>query len=250
MAAALGQFRDDGLGRPRSFQVARVIRKTDHAIGVADVDPLRVVADGIKRDPEGAIQTASECGNLLRLAIGAAAAENLDLLRTAIGHKEVAIGGHADLARLGKSFMGVQLYVEAGRSHRPHVVGLRHYLRKIRAGFRVIWFRKIGGGDLVEEPRLFFLIIGEGLLAGDQILGVDLIAPGASQNPTSAEDRESGGNERQLVHLASSDGHYSSRIAGGWWLVAGGWWLVSRGWWLVSRGWWLVSRVSCLVAGD
>ncbi len=72
--------------------------------------------------------------------------------------------------------MRVQFHLETGRRHGPHIVGLRHYFRKILARFGGVRLRKIGGGNFVVQPGLFCSIIGKRLLAGDQILAIDLVA--------------------------------------------------------------------------
>ena len=189
-------------GCARRLQIAILIRQPHHRIRVADINPLRIGAYRVKGDPERTLQASGEGGNLLGLAVRCPAAENLDLSRRAVRHEEVAIRRHAHLPRLGQPFMDVELHLEPSGRHRPHVVRLRHHLGKIRARLGVVRLRKVGGRDFVEQPRLFLLIIGEGLLARHQILRVEFIAlpSGAFQHPASAGKNDQYGEDHP-VHL-------------------------------------------------
>src|SRR5581483_5359832 len=63
------------LSPPGGFQIAVMIRKSHHGVGLADVYPLRVGTRRIKRDSVRPSQTGGEDGHLFRFAIARDSAE-------------------------------------------------------------------------------------------------------------------------------------------------------------------------------
>src|SRR5262245_25366030 len=88
--------------RPRAagFQIPVAIREADDRFRVADVNPLRIRTGRIKGYAERTFHVAGKNGNFLRLAILAAAAENLDSSRLCFGHEQVPIRRDPNLARI------------------------------------------------------------------------------------------------------------------------------------------------------
>src|SRR5207245_6981830 len=91
-ASSAGQVRDDHLLRPTRFQIAHMIRKTDHRTSVANVDPLRVGTGRIKRYAKRQFQPSSKDLSGLSLAVLTRATKYLDLPRLALGQKKIAVG--------------------------------------------------------------------------------------------------------------------------------------------------------------
>jgi DNA-binding transcriptional LysR family regulator len=94
MAAAGRQTRHDGFGRRSRLEVAAAISKTDDGIGVADVDPFRVIAGWVEGDAERPVKPLGE--NARRRRLPAVRPQHPDAARFALGGKDVAVWRHAD----------------------------------------------------------------------------------------------------------------------------------------------------------
>jgi hypothetical protein len=58
MTAAMRQFRHDRLGLSGGLEVAGAVREANDAVGIGDIQPLRIGASRKKRNTERAIETA------------------------------------------------------------------------------------------------------------------------------------------------------------------------------------------------
>src|ERR1700722_410950 len=82
----------DVLRRSARFEIAIVIRKADYFIGVADINPLRVIARRIKGNSIRMIQALCEYLHLFGLAVLGQAAEDANASGIALRQKNVAGG--------------------------------------------------------------------------------------------------------------------------------------------------------------
>src|SRR6185437_2818803 len=103
MAVAGRKFRNDGLRWTGGVQIASTIGKAHDAVGVSDIDPLRVVAARKKRNPERRAKTVGEyfVGRGLYRAVGGT--ENADTAGARFGHEDIAVGRNADDARAAQA---------------------------------------------------------------------------------------------------------------------------------------------------
>jgi hypothetical protein len=104
------------LGRSARFEIAVTIRKSNDAIGIRDVQKLRVVTGWIKSDPERFVQTAF-CKSFvhIRFAIAVGIAQHFDLIGATLYDKDVAIWRAKQESRIAKT-TGVQFDFESRRN--------------------------------------------------------------------------------------------------------------------------------------
>jgi hypothetical protein len=102
-----------------------MIGKPHDAVGVGDIDPLRVVAARKEGDAEGMAETACKClvGTGFRSAIGGP--QNADAAGTGFGDKNIAVRRDADDARTSQA-LREQLNLEPGRRLRLGAGGPCH----------------------------------------------------------------------------------------------------------------------------
>src|SRR6185312_2499429 len=98
MAAARRQFIDDRLRRTAGLQIAIVIGIAHNGVRIAEIDPLRIIAKRIKRNPVIHLQTCCEDGLLFGLAV-LQPAKDLHLPGIALRDEQVSIRSFYDLAR-------------------------------------------------------------------------------------------------------------------------------------------------------
>ncbi len=98
-AAAAGKIGDVLLGAG-GCEVAVVVGEAHDFIGVADVNPLGVGAEGIESDAEGLVEIGGEDGDLFWLAVCIDAAKDFDFAAGAFREEEIAVGSEADEARV------------------------------------------------------------------------------------------------------------------------------------------------------
>ncbi len=99
MAAGRGKRRNNGFGGAGRLQVSVVIGKTNNGICVSDIDPLRIIAEGVKSNSERQLQAGGKYGSLLGLTVARDASEDIDLIGAAIGEEKIAIGCSSNLSR-------------------------------------------------------------------------------------------------------------------------------------------------------
>jgi hypothetical protein len=85
VAAAGRHMRHDGFGRRARLEVAAAISKTDDRIGVADVDPFRVMARRVEGDAERPVKPVGE--NAHRRGLAAVRPQHPDAAGFALGGK-------------------------------------------------------------------------------------------------------------------------------------------------------------------
>ena len=94
------QVRDDHLLRTARFHVAVVIRKADHGVGIADVDPLRVRTQWIESDAERPLQAGGEGLYLFGFSVFGYSMKHFYFSRLALGQENIAIGCGSDQPRV------------------------------------------------------------------------------------------------------------------------------------------------------
>src|ERR1700761_9491660 len=97
MMAADRQVRHDRLWLAARRHVAIAVRKAQHGIGIADIDPLRVGPRRIKRDAKRISEPGCEDRGLWRAA--AVLVQHADTAALALGDEDVAVRRSADNAR-------------------------------------------------------------------------------------------------------------------------------------------------------
>src|SRR5947199_1904391 len=90
---ATRKVRGQSLSWSACFEITVAIWKSNYAICIRDVQKLRLVARRIKRDPEWFVETAfyKSLGHV-RFTVAVGIAHYLDLIRTTLHDKDVAIG--------------------------------------------------------------------------------------------------------------------------------------------------------------
>jgi len=86
-----------------SLQIAILVLESHDGIGVPNVDPTRIGAEGIKRNPEGLGQPGGEDLGLPRFAVTGHAAKDEDLAALAVGEKEIPVGRGSQQAGIPRS---------------------------------------------------------------------------------------------------------------------------------------------------
>src|SRR5262245_56745717 len=158
--------------RPRAagLQISVAIREADDRFRVADVNPLWIRTGRIKGYSERTFHVARKNGNFLRLAILAAAAENLDSSRLCFGHDQVSIRRDPNLARI-LQLACVKLNFEASRDFGPGVLRTRDDSERIR-GRGTHRFRKIVNRNPAKLAGSNGPVIAKGGRACDHFLYV------------------------------------------------------------------------------
>ena len=159
VATAAGQI-GDMLRRAARLQIAVVIRKANHFVGVADINPLRIRPRRIKRNPVRTLQAAGENLHLFRLAVAGHAAKHANAPGIALGQKNVAVGSGPQQSRILQS-RGIHLHLESRRRHRPRILRTRHQLGAVVRRWVAYGCGKIFYRDLASRPRLFVAEIGK-----------------------------------------------------------------------------------------
>ena len=103
--------------------------------------------------PKGWCRPVAKTEICLRLAVGADAAEDLDLAGFALGEEQIAVGREAQQARIVEAG-GVELHLEALGRDGPGVGGARNHVGAVvdgligtraRAGRRAVRWRRVPG---------------------------------------------------------------------------------------------------------
>ena len=94
------QFGDDCFGFAGRFKVARVIGKTDDAVGVGDIDPLRVVAVRKQRDPKRLVEAFGKDLVFGRFRGAVSGPQHADVTGFGFRDKDIAVRRHTQLARI------------------------------------------------------------------------------------------------------------------------------------------------------
>ena len=103
------------LGRSARFEIAVAIRKSDHAIGVGDIEILRLRAGRIKGKPERFVELIfGENFNLLGFPVAILVAHDLDLIGAALADENVSVRRSPENARITKTG-GILFDLESGR---------------------------------------------------------------------------------------------------------------------------------------
>jgi hypothetical protein len=135
------------------FEIATTIGKANNAIGIRDVQKLRVVAGWIKSDPDRFVQPAF-CKNFvhIRLAIAVRVAQHLDLIGATLYNEDVAIRCAEEESRIAKS-RGVQFDFEPRRNFGLRVSWPVYNVRPINCeSIRTRW-RQILDHDFAPDAR-------------------------------------------------------------------------------------------------
>src|SRR5215831_20821605 len=113
---AAGEMCAQLFGWSARLEIAVAIRKSNHAVGIRDVQELGIVTWGVKRDPERLIQ-AGFCKSFRHVRLSAAfdIAQHLDLIGATLHHKDVAIRCGEQEPRVAKA-AGIQFDPETRRN--------------------------------------------------------------------------------------------------------------------------------------
>src|SRR5579864_406944 len=168
LSGSAGQIGNDHLLGSGRFQIANMIRKTDHGSRIAHVHPLRIVARRIKSDAKGTVEAGGKDAGGLGLAILVYAAKDLDLSCLALRQKEISVGRGAHQARFVEPGR-VEFHLEAGEGLRHRTLRTRHKVGKVQRRRSFKRLRKVGDGELAEFPRLLLAEIHEGRLSGGDL---------------------------------------------------------------------------------
>src|SRR4029077_10610273 len=138
------------LGRSARFEIAITIGKPNDAIGIRDVQKLRVVAQWIKRDPERVVQVAF-CKNFcdVRLAIAVCIAQHFDLVGATLYNEDVAVRCGEQEPRIAKS-SGVQFDFESRRNLGLIINWPVYDTRPINRESIRAWWRQILDRDIAQ----------------------------------------------------------------------------------------------------
>ena len=96
---AAGQRGNHHLGRTARLEIAALVRKPHHRIGVGDVQPTRRSVHGIKSNAERPIQSGGKHRHRLGPALVAAAAQYPQVARLAFHNEDIAIRSRTNQAR-------------------------------------------------------------------------------------------------------------------------------------------------------
>src|SRR5438270_2442059 len=178
-----------------SFQVAILVRKANHRVGIADVDPFRIRSWGIKSDAKWLPQPAGKHLIALGLTVRGDAAQDFNYAGITLSDEQIAIRGRSDLTRIIET-IGVQIDFESRGSLWPCVLRTRHKVGTIVYRLRRIRLRQIGHGDLVHGSSSFGLIVTESTW---------FIALGGHQRSRGKWDRD-----KKKIHTEADSGHSCS----------------------------------------
>ncbi len=153
-----------------------------------------------------------ESRDCLRLAVGADAAQDHDLVAMRVSEEEIAVGSGADEARLLEVSGCVELDLEAGGSLGPCAIGPRDEIRAVidRLGFPGLG--QVGDGDLAADAGMLLGVVGEGGWSGDGLVRVAADGSGLSIRSDRRGGNDSGEQERQGCERAEDSGVSSSHV--------------------------------------
>ena len=164
-ASAAGQL-GEVLRRAAGLQIAILIREAHDAVGVANVDPLRIGAGGIEGDAEGLVQAGQR---RRRLASGLPSAstprKTLILPVCAFGEEEIAVGRDAQEPRIVEAG-GIELDLEAFGRDRPGVCRARDDGGAVVDGLVGSWCGQIGDSEMAADAGRLVCRVGKSGLAG------------------------------------------------------------------------------------
>src|SRR5215813_6331743 len=172
--ATAWQVRNHGLSGPARFEVAVLVGKPDHRVGIRHVHVLGLWTQRVERYAEGFMQSSGKNGGLLRLAVGGDAAKNLDLAGPALGEEQIAVRSGANQARILQA-RSVKLDFEALRRRRPGVLGALNHARLVQRGLGDEGLWQIRRRDFVNCPWRFPSKV-------DIDAGLSAVGPGSEGN--------------------------------------------------------------------
>src|SRR5579863_9861433 len=108
------------LRRPARLQVSSMVRKADHLIDVANVDPLRVRSRRIKLNSIRLFQAAGEHLHLFRFAVAGHTSEDANTTGFRLCQKNVAVRRGSQQSRIVESG-GIEFHLESWGRNRPGV---------------------------------------------------------------------------------------------------------------------------------
>jgi hypothetical protein len=139
------------LGWSTRLEIAITIRKSNHTIGIRDVQKLRVLAQRIKGDPERFVQIAfCKCFSDIRFVIAVSIAQHLYLIGATLYNEDVAIRCAEQESRIAKS-AGVQFDFESRRNFGLHTGWPIHNVRPINCESIRAWRRQILNHDFAHD---------------------------------------------------------------------------------------------------
>ena len=145
-------------GWPSRFEVAIVIRKTLHRIGIADVNPLRIFS---RRDRTQSRTVVSDLIAKVDFCSGFPsldAAKNRDLALSKSRPENIAVGRGQHLARLVQAG-SIDIDFESGQSFRKGALWTRRRHGFIVCGFCRKRLRQIAGRDLMNFARTLSAVV-------------------------------------------------------------------------------------------
>ncbi len=228
-ASAAGQV-GDLLHGAASGEIAIAVGEAHDAVGVADIDPLRVGAEGIEGDAEGLVEIAGEDGGLFGIAVGVDAAKDFDFARSAFGEEEVAVGGEADEAGVVE-IGGIELDLEAFGRDGPGVGGTGNDGGTVVDGLAGRGLGQVGDGEMAADAGGFVSRVSEGGLASEDGMrggglrgvggrGARCSSCGDSRNKKDKAGKGRGGEQAMRIGHVTSQGDELRLSAGGAAMVA------------------------------
>src|SRR6516225_905901 len=154
------------LGRSARFEIAVAIRKTNHAIGIGDVQKLRIVTRWIKSDPERLVQISfrKSFGDI-RFAIAVCIAQHLYLIRATFYHEDVSIRRAEEESRVAKA-TGIQFDFEPWRNFGLRVSWPVDNAGSINCQSIRAWWRQILNRDFAHDAGRIARPIAHRLFTG------------------------------------------------------------------------------------
>ena len=147
-------------------EVAVMVREANDGVGVADVNPLWVGAERIKRDAERLMEIGGKDRHLLWFAISVDAAKHLDLAGLALSEEQIAVGRETDQARV-LEIGGVELNLEALGRDRPGIGGAGNYVGAVVDRLFRHGLGQVGDGEMPANAGRFVSRVCECGLAGE-----------------------------------------------------------------------------------
>src|SRR5262245_750064 len=161
------EMRRELLSGSTRLEIAILIQKPNHTIGIRDVQKLRVVARWIKGDPERFVQIAfGKSFSDIRFAIAVSIAQHLYLISATLYNEDVAIRCAQQESRIAKS-AGVQFDFEARRNFGLHTGWPIHNVRPINCESIRAWRRQILNRDFAHHARRIACLIAHCSFAGE-----------------------------------------------------------------------------------
>src|SRR5579859_6932481 len=158
------------LRRAAGDQIAVLVGEANYAVRITYIDPLWIRSGWIEVDAERQVQPGGELRDLLRFAIRANAAKDLDLVGIAFCQKDVSVGRSANQPRV-LEVGGVQLHLEAFGSHRPDSLRPGNHVRSVVDGFAGRRRRQVSRRHVASNAGRLVSIVGEGSLPGQGAVG-------------------------------------------------------------------------------